>query len=719
MFPGEGSDRTLWVTMANKNGGFAGKVLRVDLSTGRFRIEDTKERYTDVLGGTGIGYKVFWEEVPPGTLPFDAANKIVFATGVLAGTGVPCNGRTAVTTLFPSCWPKPLIASGHMGGHFAAKLKYAGYDAIIIEGKAEHPVWLFIRDGRVELRNARHLWGTGVFRASFEISQEMGADCVVAAIGQAGENLVPLSVVMNSTSHSAGGVGAVMGSKNLKAIGVQGSGPVVIAGDKSEWESLIKFHLSILGGNNQHVVPRLPHPQSEYYNPRSRWVGAPGKRWGAAEPPVDINGGLYDLNRIAFRTNSAAYWLGEQAWQYTLRGNGCTSCPIRCHTILKVPSIAAKYGIRETAESTCVGLTFGRTFFKKLPGGLTGTAALEACMIGINMANDLGVWCNYGQIQRDLKKLYYDGILKNKLGAEEFASIPWTKYEDGDPSFLFDIFPRVAHRQGELGHNLGLGTGALLTSWSIPEEDWLRDPASMYWKFGHPKHHANEDDGQCGVIINTQYNRDSQCHSHTNFVHNGLPLAVQKKLATEIWGSPDAVDATADYRPMNVHKARRARWALVRKELHDSLGLCNWMGPWVASPLRERGYSGDDSLESRFYSLATGQKTGREELDAIGERIFTMHRALTIRDMGTREMRARHDLTPHWVYEDSSGAEVFSKGTIRMDRHDMEKAMDLFYEVMGWDKVTGAPTATTYARLGLRYVADALSRTGLVPGAKK
>ncbi|HBD10482.1 MAG TPA: aldehyde ferredoxin oxidoreductase, partial [Syntrophobacteraceae bacterium] len=99
----------------------------------------------------------------------------------------------------------------------------------------------------------------------------------------------------------------------------------------------------------------------------------------------------------------------------------------------------------------------------------------------------------------------------------------------------------------------------------------------------------NEDDGQCGVIINTQYNRDAQCHSHVNFIRNGLPLAVQKKLAAEIWGAPETVDGVGNYTPMNIHKARRARWSLIRKELHDSLGLCNWMGPWVASPLKERG----------------------------------------------------------------------------------------------------------------------------------
>jgi aldehyde:ferredoxin oxidoreductase len=254
-------------------GGFAGKVLRVDLSTGGISTHDTIERYGNVLGGTGLGYQVLWEEVPAGTGAFDTANKLVFATGALAGTGVPCNGRTAVTAIFPTCWPKPLVASGHMGGQFAAKLKYAGYDALVIEGRADKPVWLFIRDRRVELRDAAHLWGTGIRRTTLEISQEMGAGCAVAAIGQAGERLAPMAVVANALSHIAGGVGGIMGAKNLKAIGVQGSGAVRIAGDKGEWEELVKFHLSILGANNQHVVPSFPSPSSEYYNPGSRWVG--------------------------------------------------------------------------------------------------------------------------------------------------------------------------------------------------------------------------------------------------------------------------------------------------------------------------------------------------------------------------------------------------------------------------------------------------------------
>ncbi len=203
-----------------KYGGWVGKILRVNLSTGRIWTEDTIEKYKDYLGGTGIGYKVIWDEVPAGTKPFDPDNKIIFGVGPLAGTGAPCNGRTAITTLWPTCWPKALVATGHMGGQFAAELKYAGYDSIVIEGKADHPVWLSIVDKKVEIKDARRLWGQGIRRATIEISQEIGPEAAVAAIGQAGENLVPMSVVMNSYSHSAGGVGGVMGSKNLKAIGV-------------------------------------------------------------------------------------------------------------------------------------------------------------------------------------------------------------------------------------------------------------------------------------------------------------------------------------------------------------------------------------------------------------------------------------------------------------------------------------------------------------------
>jgi len=699
-----------------KIGGWVGKILRVDLSTGKISTENTIEKYKDYLGGTGIGYKVIWDEVPIGTKPFDPANKIIFSVGPLAGTGAPCNGRTAVTTLWPTCWPKPLVASGHMGGHFAAELKYAGYDGIVIEGKADHPVWLSIIDGQVQIRDARHLWGQGIRRTTIEIARQLGPETSVAAIGQAGENLVPMSVVMNSFSHSAGGVGAIMGSKNLKAIGVHGTGSVYIAGNKEEWEKIIKLHLSLLGASNQNVVPNKPQPWAEYYAAGSRWVASEGRRWGAADPAIETGAcDPHHLNRIAYRTNNAAFFLGEGAWRYTVRGNGCTACPIRCHTMLKVPSVVSKYGIPEIGQNTCLGLLFGRLFFKPPPEGPKGQAAIEACMVGMALADDFGVWCNYGQMQRDFVKLYYNDTIKSKLDDKEFKSYSWEKYEKDDPSFLFELIPRIARKEGELGTALGLGTGYLLERWGIPEEEWMKDDSLWYWKMGHPKHHSNDDAGQCGVIVNTQYNRDSQCHSHPNFTRNGLPIDVQKRLAAEIWGSPDAVDAVGAFTPMNIYKAKMAKWSVLRKELHDSLSLCNWMGPWVASPLKERGYRGEDSIESLLYSLATGNKKSCQEMDQVAERIFLLHRALTIRDMGTKEMRTRHDTIPEWVFKDSSDKAPFTKGTIRMDKDDMKIAMEMYYEEMGWDKKTGAPTSVTYQRLGLGKVADELNKKGLLP----
>jgi len=695
-------------------GGWAGKVLRVDLSTGRITTEDTVEKYKDYIGGTGIGYKVLWDEVAANIKAFDPENKIVFATGPLAGTSAPCSGRTAITTLWPTCWPKHLVGTGHMGGHFAAELKYAGFDAVILEGRAEHPVWLAISDGKAEIRDARSLWGQGIRRTTYEISRQMGAEACVAAIGQAGENRVPMSVIINSVSHSAAG-GAVLGAKNLKAIGVRGTGSIRIGGNKEEWEKVVKYHLSLIGANNQHVVPNSPQPWAEHYDPATRWVASRGRQWGAANPPVDT--GTCDphiLNRIAYRSNNAAYFLGESAWQHTVRGNGCTSCPIRCHTLIKVPTVTSKYGIPETGQSTCVRMMLGKLFFKNFPDGPQGKTSIEACMVGMHLADDLGIWDNYGQLQRDFKKCYTEGIIQSKVGEKEFQRYSWDKFEKGDPAFLFELLPRIAGREGELATALGLGTGYMLDRWGIAEADWKSDRNQQYWKLGHPKHHSNEDAGQCGVIINTQYNRDSQCHSHTNFIRNGLPLEVQKKLAAELWGSEAAVDAPGAFTPMNVYKARMAKWSLLRKELHDAIPICNWMGPWSASPLKERGYRGDDSIESMLYSLVTGDKKSGRELDAVAERIFVLHRALTIRGMGTKEMRTKHDTIPDWVYGDDKDRIPFTKGTIQMDKRDIETAMRMFYEEAGWDKETGSPTRETYRRLGLESVAGELDKKGLI-----
>jgi aldehyde:ferredoxin oxidoreductase len=113
------------------------------------------------------------------------------------------------------------------------------------------------------------------------------------------------------------------------------------------------------------------------------------------------------------------------------------------------------------------------SFFKTFPDGPRGMTGIEACMVGMHMSDDYGIWCNYSQLQRDFQNLYYTGILKSKLGEKEYHSYSWDKYEKDDPSFLFELIPRIARKEGELGTALGLGTGYLLERWGIPEEEWI------------------------------------------------------------------------------------------------------------------------------------------------------------------------------------------------------------------------------------------------------
>ncbi len=140
--------------MAN---GWTGNILRVNLTTGNITLEDSS-KFKSFVGGMGFGYKIMYDEVPPGTKPFDEANKLVFATGPLTGSGAPCSSRVNITSL--STFTKGnLVVDAHMGGFFAAQMKFAGYDVIIIEGKAKSPVWLKIKDDKVSSGKSRFLMG--------------------------------------------------------------------------------------------------------------------------------------------------------------------------------------------------------------------------------------------------------------------------------------------------------------------------------------------------------------------------------------------------------------------------------------------------------------------------------------------------------------------------------------------------------------------------------
>ncbi|MBC2855124.1 aldehyde ferredoxin oxidoreductase [Cetobacterium sp. 2A] len=700
----------------NNSYGWAGKILRVNLSNGKITIENT-EKFKSLIGGMGIGYKVLFDEVPAGTKAFDEANKIIFAVGPLTGSGAPSSSRTNITSLLPSN-PYNAVSDSHMGGNFAAHLKYAGYDAIIIEGKSSRPVWLKIDDDNVSIEDASRVWGTGIKDTTAQLSSLMGKDASIAAIGQAGENMVNLSVIMTGISHSAGGHGGVLGSKMLKAIGVRGTQAVKIAGKGRDLLKLNNYMMKdLIGANNQHVVPSTPQPWAEFHSKGSRWTAKEGLTWGAAEGgPVETGiAAAGDVNKVGFRTMKATFDLGPSAEKYTVRMGGCQSCPIRCMSHLKIPKLQ-DYGVSPYVANSCMGyFSPQRVMFKGNKDiEEKGDGKMFAAAIGASLADDYGVWCNYGLLGTDLRHAYETGIFKKVLPAAEYDSIPWHLLEDKDPAFLVDFYRRIAYKEGELGH-LGEGAYWVAKRWNFGDDYWNNVQYGLWSRLGFPKHHSNETNGQVGSLISCMFNRDAQSHTLVNLVGSGLPIEIQKDVVAEIVGSPMGIDAPKNYTPMNEYKAKLAKWAIIKNCLHDSLTVCNWMWPMTVSPHKSRNYRGDLGLEAKFMTVVTGENYTEESLDLAAERIFTLHRALTVKNMNTIDMRNEHDGMTEWVFDKDPEIPVFTPGTDKMDRKDMQVALTMFYKEMGWDEKTGAPTKATLDRLGLSDVAKELKKMNLLP----
>jgi len=208
--------------------GWVGKLLRVNLTDGRVTTEALDPALArDYIGARGLGTRLMYDEVDPKVDPLSPANKLMFVTGPLTGTLAPSAGRYNVVTKSPLTGT---IAASNSGGHWGPELKCAGYDALIVEGKAPAPVYLWIEDEKVEIRDAAHLWGRQVPQTTEALYAETDENARVACIGPAGEHLSQIAAVMNDEHRAAGrsGVGAVMGSKNLKAVVVRGTGRVTV-----------------------------------------------------------------------------------------------------------------------------------------------------------------------------------------------------------------------------------------------------------------------------------------------------------------------------------------------------------------------------------------------------------------------------------------------------------------------------------------------------------
>lgn len=711
----------------NKSYGWTGKILRVNLTDKTVSVSPT-DPYKGYIGGMGLANKIMYDEVAPGTDPLAPENKVVFAVGPLTATGVPLAGRTTIASL--STYTKDhQVVDAHCGGMIGAAIKKAGWDAIVIEGASDEPVYLKIDDDNVEIKPADQVWGLGTRATTEALSRKEGTDFCVATIGPAGENLLPYACIINSRNHSAGaGTAAVLGSKKCKALVVRGTQPIYVA-NPQEVADLSDYMLrEIVGSNNNHVVPSTQQEWAEYFDKGSRWTAQKGLTWALAEGgPIDTGEPKPgEINTVGYRCMKAFKDEGPEAEKYTIKMDGCHSCPIHCYSDLRVPASAANGGYEITGNTCVSNFPFTNYMIKILGDNTSVEAGSEDALIwdqvfGSTM-DDLGLWCNYGQIYRDIAHCYATGLLQKVLPPEEYAEINWEGFKNNDPSMVPPLLAKIAANDSEIAY-IGHGPIVWTERWNDP--DWWNTPASTLINVrGWPVHHAHECFGQVGLLYNMVFNRDDMIHSAVNFQGCGLPFELKQQIAAEVWGDASAIDPDKNYTPMNEYKANFAWWSIVTDVLHDSLTLCNWVWPMTMSPTKARDYRGDLDLEAKFMKAVTGEDVTTEDLYKMGAKITTLQRANTARgmvgangQMGTNDFRNVHDVVTEWPFTMDPDIEVFTEGTNKMDKEDFQTALTMMYECFGWDPELGCPTAECLDYYDMPDVKEDLAALGLLPDA--
>ncbi len=295
--------------------GFHNRLLHVDLDTGRGQWREIgAERLRAFVGGIGLGTSLLYDFAPPGVEPLSPENPLVLASAPLAGTGLTTTAKYAVVTKSPLTG---FIADSLSSSFFALAIKAVGVDALVITGRAPEPVYLWVRDGGVELRDARHLWGRSAADAETAVRAEPGgAGARVAAVGPAGENLVRFATISNEGRHAGrGGVGAVMGSKNLKAIALSGDRRVEVADPEGVAATAAVLRQRSLGSHTA----------------KYREVGT------VANLAVFDRLGALPARNFQQPTFGAADELSGESLTETSfsRRNGCASCTIRCERLFK------------------------------------------------------------------------------------------------------------------------------------------------------------------------------------------------------------------------------------------------------------------------------------------------------------------------------------------------------------------------------------------------
>jgi len=491
--------------------GWIGQLLRVNLTSGECKVEKLDPVLArDYVGARGLGSKILYDEVDPKVDPLSPDNKLIFMTGPLTGTMAISASRYNVITKSPLTGA---IAASNSGGYFAGELKYAGFDGIIFEGKAAEPVYLWINDGSFELRPAGDLWGKNCHETEDAVKAATCPNAKVACIGPAGEKLVRFACIINDKNRAAGrsGVGAVMGSKNLKAVAVRGHGGVKIANGQAFREATLASLEKIKANDVTHG-------------------GLPTYGSGVLVNVINAHGGLPTRNFQTGVFAGAAKISGEAlAESYLIRKKGCLGCPIACGraTIVSRGSFA---GHGEGPEYEALWSL----------GADCGIDDLAAVTKANYLANELGYDpITFGATLACAMELYERGFLP--------AADSELPLEFGNAAVLVETARKVGYREG-IGDLLAEGSYRLAERYGHPE-------LSMSSK--KQEYPAYDPRAFQGIGLNYATSNRGGCHVR------GYTIA------SEVLGVPAQTDPLAPEGKAALDKAFQDLTALV-----DSSGIC-------------------------------------------------------------------------------------------------------------------------------------------------
>lgn len=411
--------------------GYMGKILRVNLTNRTITKEDLDfELAKKYLGARGLGVKIMMDEVPANVDPFSPENKLIIATGGLTGAPVPTSGRYMAITKSPLTGT---IAIANSGGHWGPQFKATGHDLIIFEGKADKPVYLYINDDEVEIRDAEHIWGKTVSETT-KILQEEFEGCKVLSIGPAGERLSLIAAIMNDVDRAAGrgGVGAVMGSKNLKAIAVKGTKKVSLF-DEERTKEVSQAKVKIL---------------------REDPVASGGlPSYGSAVLVNIINEtGIFPVKNFQESYTDEADKISGETLAATrlVKNSACYRCPIACGRVVKLP------------DGSVVGGPEYETIWAF--GADCAVFDLDAINEANNLCNEYGLdTISTGTTIATAMELYEKGYIKDEDIEADGISLKW-----GDPKAIVGWTRKMGLREG-FGNKLADGAYRLAESYGAPE----------------------------------------------------------------------------------------------------------------------------------------------------------------------------------------------------------------------------------------------------------